>query len=67
MAVRERKTVFNVNWIKDLDAEAWLKKGSGESVAYCSICSCEIDISKNGISAIKKHMNTSKHTVSFFF
>ena len=57
----KRKTKFSEVWLKNPDYSGWLSRRS-DSLAYCSFCCKEIDISNMGESSLKSHLKSKKHS-----
>lgn len=60
-----KNTQFDIRWIKTLEAEKWLKKGTTSTTGYCGLCCSSIDVATSGVKAIKQHMKSKKHLVRF--
>lgn len=58
-----KKTVFNVEWLKDETLSPWLRENANDKFsAYCSFCKKNFSLSNMGIQSLTSHARSSKHS-----
>jgi len=57
-----KKTVFNVDWLKDEKLSPWLRENANDKFsAYCSFCKKTFSLSNMGKQSLASHARSSKH------
>lgn len=56
------KAKFNANWLSMPEFAAWLAEGKDVHSAACKICQQSFTIAGMGITAVKSHSSSSKHS-----
>lgn len=56
-----RRSTFNQKWIKELNAENWLREAEKDTEAFCKVCQSSFTVAQSGIASVKQHIKTNKH------
>ena len=58
---KEKKFIFNENWLVDERFKDWLAKSGSKWNASCKFCMKDFDISNMGVAALTSHGLGKKH------